>query len=153
MITTSSTEFLTLSASRSYIDIRIGGDAIAAHPFALLSDHIEAEYERDPTFFDLPQDGNGAQFHRSVEYQTHPLVELCHGTDTQVFGISIYGDGIQVTEAPLEDSLYVVYIAFLHRDTSDMSLAMNKHVYTVYRKNDNTTATEMESSQITELAG
>ena len=71
-------------------------------------------YEKDPTCFDFALGPDAPHFLRTAEYQTHPLVLLCAGTDTLVIPLSIYGDGVQVTEAPLEDSIYVR----LHREAA-----------------------------------
>ena len=123
------------SDSLTYIGIRCG-DRVVNHPFALLSDHIEREYAKDNTYFDPhPQ---VSSFLDTAEYRQHPLVQMCEGTDTVVVPFSIYGDGVQVTEAPLENTLYVVFLTFLHRGARHGSLEHNKHVYTVYCKNDHT---------------
>ena len=124
------------SDSLTFIKIRTQ-DGISPHPFSLLTDHIEREYGRDGSCFDLNLPNGRANFLSSKEYLTHPLVQLCHGTDTQVIPLSVYGDGVVVTEAPLEESIYVVYLAFLHNDTNELSLPTKKHVYTVYKKSEN----------------
>ena len=121
--------------SLTFIEVR-AGEGTTSQPFALLSDHIEQQYVRDPTYFDIGLQVGVPNFLNSDEYKTHPMVQLTAGTDTVVIPISLYGDGVVVTEAPLEDSIYVVFIAFLHNDTSELSLPMNKHVYTVYRKTE-----------------
>ena len=119
----------------TFIKIRTQG-GISPHPFSLLSDHIEREYGKDASCFDIDFSNDQAHFLTSKEYLEHPLVQLCHGTDTQVIPLSIYGDGVVVTEAPLDESIYVVYLAFLHNDTTELSLPIKKHVYTVYKKGD-----------------
>ena len=72
------------------------------------------------TFFDISLPSSTAHFLNSRQYTAHELVQLW--CQTQVVPISTYMDGVQVTEAPLEDSIYVVYIAFLHQDTAALSL-------------------------------
>jgi len=127
-------------ASLTFIKVRTDS-GISSHPFSLLSDHIEREYRRDPAFFDFNLQAAAGQFLTTQEYQTHPLVQLCKDTDTLVIPLSIYGDGVQVTEAPSQQSIYVVYLAFLHREMDELSLPLSKHVYTVYRKTEDSQKT------------
>ena len=126
-----------LEESLTFMEIRSGDECTSIHPFALLSDHIERELGHNPASLGFDVQACATHFLRTVESQTHPMVQLCAGTDTLVIPISIYGDGAQVTEAPLEDTSYVVHIAFLHNDMNELSLPLSKHVYTVYRKKDN----------------
>jgi len=63
------------SDSLTFIKIRTQ-DGISPHPFSLLTDHIEREYGRDGSCFDVNLPNGRANFLSSKEYLTHPLVQL-----------------------------------------------------------------------------
>ena len=109
------------------------------HPFALLSDRVEQILDCNPSFFDIrfeavAADAVASDFLHSPEYNTHPLVQACAGTGKSVVPVSVYADGVSVANDPFEDTVYAIYIAFMHRGVEEQTMPMEKHTYTVYRK-------------------
>ena len=116
-----------------------GPEEEKSHPFALLSDRIEQILERDPSYFNIcleevAADTVASDFLHSPEYRAHPLVQECANADKHVFPVSVYSDGVRVANDPYEDTVYAIYIGFMHRNMDEQAKPIEKHTYTVYRK-------------------
>ena len=77
-----------------------------------------------------------SSFTRSPEYLGHPLVQECSVRGETVVPISLYSDGVKVCCDSHPDTLYGIYVNFIHRDADECTKKANKHVVTVYRKSD-----------------
>ena len=60
----------------------------------------------------------------------------CETTGGSVLPVGLYSDGIRVGEDGQPDTLYVIYLTFLHMGTKACTEMRNKFIYTVYRKSD-----------------
>ena len=118
----------------------VGGECMR-HPFVLISTIVEKVLQNDEYYFEVeiaPQaDGIVASsFTRSPEYLGHPLVQECSVRGETVVPISLYSDGVKVCCDSHPDTLYGIYVNFIHRDADECTKKANKHVVTVYRKSD-----------------
>ena len=132
--------------SLHYSDVRCkpganGDSNTKQHPFNLISNMIGNIHARDGHFFEHahvdPQPGVAASsFTNSPEYLNHPLVRECSGTGVSVFPICIYSDGVKVCCDSHPDSLYGIYVTFIHRDMDECTELRSKHLFTCYRKEE-----------------
>ena len=67
-------------------------------------------------------------FMASPEYKEHPMV------GGVVFPLGLYCDGIQIGQPPHTDTLYAIYVTFLHLGTKRCTEMRSKHLWTMYRK-------------------
>jgi len=137
--------------SLTFVPIRCEAEAATSddrmnHPFVLISTIVEKCLARDEHFFEVVETPTAADvvassFVNSPEYQTHPLVLACKGSGITVVPISLYSDGIKVCCDTHPDSLYAIYINFIHRGVNECARKESKHVLTVYRKSEATPET------------
>ena len=113
----------------------------AQHPFVLPSDVVAKSLASDEFFFEVDRcaaqpGATVSTFLSSPEYLGHDLVKSLDGTGETVVPMGLYSDGVAVGSNIHTDSLYVIYINFLHKPTSEIGKRDSKHVFTVYRKSD-----------------
>jgi hypothetical protein len=112
-------------------------DGRRMHPFILPSTHVAKLVEADVSCFevapvDAPPGVVASSFVASPEYKEHPLVQQLSGIET-VVPMGFYPDGVAVGQDIHTDSLYCVYVYFLHATDSGHD---SKHVVTVHRKSE-----------------
>jgi len=115
-------------------------------PFALLSTHVQHILHRDPEYFkvrilDRAPDIAAADFLKSREYVNHAFVQDCWLRGETVIPVGLYSDGVSVCADPHADSLYVIYLHFLHLPLHQGGRPESKFVFTVYRKSEATAET------------
>ena len=137
--------------SLAHFDVRckadVDGRTVRSHPFSLLSSKIQRLNSLDPAFFDVAleaassPDVVASTFTNSPEYLEHDLVQTLSGTAVHVVPVGLYSDGIKIGDDTHPDSLYVIYLSFLHRPTDEVARPGSKHLFTVYRKSECTSET------------
>ena len=75
-------------------------------------------------------DAVASSFINSPEYKGHPLVQQHRPASETIIPISFYSDGISVASNPRSDTLYVIYLSFMHRDMDECAHPSQKHVFT-----------------------
>ena len=137
-------------ANLDYFPIRFKdedeGSTPKIHPFALLSKRVERLLGEDESFFELHLESTRANtvassFTNSPLYREHPLVRECVPSGVTVLPLSFYSDGISIASKPHEDTLYTIYVSFLHRTADENAKHKGKHVYTCFRKSQMTADT------------
>ena len=106
---------------------------------SLLSHRIERILEHDPSYFDIKLEAVGADavasdFLHSPEYNQHPFVQRCSNTCASVVPVSVYSDGVSVSNDPFQDTVYFIFMSLLHRGMDEQARLMERHIFTVYRK-------------------
>ncbi len=104
--------------------------------FSLVSDRIERILKADPNYFDIELEAADADvvasdFLHSQEYNQHPLVQQCANTNGNVIPVSVYSDGVSVSNDPFQDTVYTMFASFLHRGMDEQARPMAKHTLTV----------------------
>lgn len=122
-------------------DIEDGDSGVVLHPFVLISTMVEKLLEKDPSFFEvhlepLDPDVVASSFVLSPEYLLHEHVQDCAQRGETVVPVSLYSDGMKVCCDQHPDSLYAIYVNFIHRDSDECTRKESKHVLTVYRKSE-----------------
>ncbi len=123
----------------------LGGDKMRL-PFILLSTHVEQLLGKDGSYFEIElgvrkEEVAASSFISSREYINHDLVQACFPLGETVVPAGLYSDGVSVGMDPHADSLYVVYIYFLHRPLREAGRPESKFVFTLYRKSEATPET------------
>ena len=123
-------------------DPRLTGNVMRL-PFILLSTHVKQILAKDPHYFEVDighqREGVAASdFVKSREYINHGLVQSSHPLGETVVPVGLYCDGIAVGADPHADSLYVIYLYFLHRPSREAGSPESKFVFTVFRKSEST---------------
>ena len=144
-ISKDSLNFFPVRCKAMAADPHLSGNVMRL-PFILLSTHIKQLLAKDPYYFEVemrPQkEGVAASdFLKSREYINHGLVQASYPLGETVIPVGLYCDGIAVGADPHADSLYVVYLYFLHRPAEEAGRPESKFVFTVFRKSESTDAT------------
>lgn len=136
--------------SLSYFEVRCKEDCDGSksrmHPFSLLSTRIQTIQAQDEEYFNIVREPVSnrnvvaSSFTNSPEYLTHELVSS-PVVDLAVVPVGLYSDGIKICDDTHPDSLYVVYLYFLHRPADETARPLSKHLYTAYRKSDSSAET------------
>ena len=144
-ISTDSLNYFEVRCSPSAADPALGGTKMRL-PFILLSTHIEQLLSKDGSYFEVemqeqPADVAASDFVHSREYVNHALVQACWPLGETVVPTGLYSDGVSVGCDPHKDSLYVIYLYFLHRPPHEAGRPESKFVFTIYRKSEATKET------------